>query len=73
MGNISSAFEKANSQREQIFEYCLESWQQKNFSIFHLILVESGKDDSSLEAHLQSSKTSRGSYLDKELFIFVKI
>ncbi len=30
-------------------------------------------DESSPEAHLQSSKTSRGSYLDPELSIFVKI
>ncbi len=31
---------------------------------------ESDKDDSSSEAHLQSSKTSRGSYLDPELYMF---
>ncbi len=36
--------------------------------------LESGKDDSSSEAHLQSyKKTSRGSYLDPELYIFVKL
>jgi hypothetical protein len=35
--------------------------------------VESGKDDSSSEAHFQSSKTSRGSYLDPELSIFQNI
>jgi hypothetical protein len=39
---------------------------------FHLNRLESGKDDSSSEAHLPSSKTSRGSYLDQELFIFLK-
>jgi hypothetical protein len=33
--------------------------------------VENGKDDSSLEAHLQ--KTSIGSYLGTELSYFVKI
>jgi hypothetical protein len=42
-------------------------------SMFLLNRVESDKDDSSLEAHIQSSQTSRGSYFDKELFIFVKI
>jgi hypothetical protein len=31
---------------------------------FHLNRLENGKDDISSEAHLQSSKTSRGSYLD---------
>ncbi len=31
------------------------------------------KDDSSLEAHFQSSKTSSGFYFDPELYIFVKI
>jgi hypothetical protein len=40
-------------------------------SMFHLNRVESGKDDRSSEAHLQSSKNSRGSYLDQELSIFV--
>jgi hypothetical protein len=39
---------------------------------FHLNRVKNGKDDSSSEAHLQSSK-SRGSYLDPELSIFAKI
>ncbi len=39
--------------------------------MFHLNRVESGKDDSSLEAHLQSLKTSRGSYLDKENYPFL--
>jgi hypothetical protein len=42
-------------------------------SMCRLNSVESGKDDISSEAHLQSSKTSRDSYLDKELPIFVKI
>ncbi len=40
---------------------------------FHLNRLGSGKDDSSSEAQLQSSKTSRGSYLHPELYIFVKI
>ncbi len=35
--------------------------------------LESCKDDSTSEAHLQSSKTSRGSYKDPELYIFVKM
>jgi hypothetical protein len=50
-------------------------WQQTPINIiffFHLSRTENGKDDSSPEAHLQSSKTSGGSYLDLELFIFVK-
>jgi hypothetical protein len=34
--------------------------------------LESGKNESSSETQLQSSKTSRGSYLDPELYIFVK-
>ncbi len=38
---------------------------------FHLNRSESSKDSSS-EAQLQSSKTSRGSYLCQELYIFVK-
>jgi len=33
---------------------------------FHFKRVKNGKDDSSSEAHLQSSKTSTGSYLDPE-------
>ncbi len=40
---------------------------------FHLNRLESGMDASSSEAHLQSSKTGRGSYSDPELYIFVKI
>jgi|688.fasta_scaffold136691_3 hypothetical protein len=40
---------------------------------FHLNHLESGKDDSSAEAHLQSSKTSIGFYFDPELYIYVKI
>ncbi len=40
---------------------------------FHLKRLESGKDDSSSEYHLQSSKNSRGYYLDPELHIFVQI
>ncbi len=40
---------------------------------FHHIRLESGEDDSSSEAHLQSSKTSRGSYSDPKLDNFVKI
>ncbi len=40
---------------------------------FHLNRLESGKDDSSSEFHLKSSKTSRGSYLDQELYTFVQI
>jgi hypothetical protein len=40
---------------------------------FHLNLTENSKDDSSSEAHLKSSKTSRGSYLNLELYILVKI
>jgi hypothetical protein len=39
----------------------------------YLNRLESGNDDSSSEAHLQSSKTSRGSYLDPKLYTFVKI
>jgi hypothetical protein len=39
---------------------------------FHLNRLESGKDDNSPETDLQSSKTCRGSYLDSELYIFVK-
>jgi hypothetical protein len=37
---------------------------------FHLNRLESSKDDSSSEAQLQSSKTSRGSYFDPEFYIF---
>ncbi len=40
------------------------------FTLNHL---KSSKDDSSSEAHLQSSKTISGSYLDPELYIFGKI
>jgi hypothetical protein len=39
---------------------------------FHLNRLESGKDDSSSEAHPQSSKTSNGSLFLPELNIFVK-
>ncbi len=39
---------------------------------FHRCL-EFGKGDSSSEAHIQSSKTSRGYYLDPEFYIFDKI
>jgi hypothetical protein len=38
----------------------------------HLNSLESGKDDISSEANLQSLKTSRDSYIDLELYI-VKI
>jgi hypothetical protein len=41
--------------------------------MFHLKRLESGKDGSSSKAHLQSSKISRGSNLDPELYIFDKI
>jgi hypothetical protein len=41
--------------------------------MFHLNRMESSKDNSSSEAQIKGSKTSRGSYLDKELSIFVKI
>ncbi len=41
--------------------------------MFYLIRLESGKDDSSSEAQLQSSKISRGSYLDPDLHILVNI
>ncbi len=41
--------------------------------MFSLNSLESGKDDSSLEAHIQSSKTSKGFYLDPALYIFVKM
>jgi hypothetical protein len=37
------------------------------------VCLENGKDDSSSEAYLQGSKTSRGSYLDPAISIFVKI
>jgi len=40
---------------------------------FQLNLLEIGITDSSSEAHLKSSKTSRDSYLELELSIFVKI
>ncbi len=40
---------------------------------FQLNGLENGQNDSSSEAHLQSSKTSVGSYLDPELYFFVKI
>jgi hypothetical protein len=78
MEKSSSAFEKADSQWEQIFKCRLENWQRTLINIIypsmsHLNRVESGKDYSSSEAPLQSSKTSRGSHLDKELSIFVKI
>ncbi len=47
---------------------------QRNSQIcFHLNRVESGKDDSLSEAHFQSSKTIRGSFLDSELYIFINI
>jgi hypothetical protein len=39
---------------------------------FHRIRLKKDKDNSS-EAHLQISKTSRGSYIEPELYIFVKI
>jgi hypothetical protein len=52
MGNLSSAFEKADSPWEQTFKCRLESWQKtpinKIFpSVFHLNRLESGKDDGS--------------------------
>ncbi len=34
------------------------------YPIYHLNRLESGKDNSSSEAHRQSSKTRRGFYLD---------
>jgi hypothetical protein len=38
---------------------------------FRLHNLESGKDDSSSEAHLLSSETSRGSYLDRSRIIHI--
>jgi hypothetical protein len=40
--------------------------------VFALTAVK-WQSDSSSEAHLHSSKTSKGAYLDKEVYIFVKI
>jgi hypothetical protein len=37
-------------------------WWEVVIAIFNLNLVENGKKDSSTEAHLKSSKASRGSY-----------
>jgi hypothetical protein len=61
MGNFISAIEKVSSKWEQLFKCSLESWQSAPInvispSMFHLNLLESGKDDSSSEAYLQSSK-----------------
>ncbi len=69
MGNLSSAFEKANSQWEQTFKCRLESWQRTPINIifpsmFHINRALSGKDDSSSVANLKNSKTSKGSCLD---------
>ncbi len=43
------------------------------FNKFYFPNRENGNEDSSSEAHLKSSKTSRGPYLDLELSFFVKI
>ncbi len=40
---------------------------------FHVKRLESGKDDSSSETYFRSSKTSRDSHLDPELYILVQI
>jgi len=40
--------------------------------MFHDNSVESGTDDSSSEAHLRSSKTSGGSYLDPESYMYLE-
>jgi hypothetical protein len=60
MGNFSSAFEKADSQWEQIFKCRLESLQRtpigKKYDFSQYV-----------------KKSSKGSTLDKELSIFVKI
>jgi hypothetical protein len=53
-------------------------WQQTPINIispkfFHLKRIENGKYDSLSEANLQSSKTSRDSYLEPKLAIFVKL
>jgi hypothetical protein len=53
-------------------------WQPTPINIISQICFQvnrrkRGKDDSSSEAHLQSSKTSRGSYLEGDFSIFDKI
>ncbi len=64
---VQSMTEWGNKEGRQVI------WQQSpihriSLICVHLYCLESGK-----EAHLQSSKTNRGSYLDPELNIFVKI
>ncbi len=41
--------------------------------VFTLNRVENGNDDISTEEHFENSKTTRGTYLQLELFFFVKI
>jgi hypothetical protein len=66
-GNLSSALEKADSQREQIFKCRLVSWQGTPIDIFSLIMfhlthVVYTNDDMSSEEHFTNLRASRGSY-----------
>jgi hypothetical protein len=61
-GNLSSAFEKANSQWEQIFKCRLECWERTPLNIispskFHLNHVENGNGDISSEEYFKNSKS----------------
>jgi hypothetical protein len=74
MGNLSSAFEKADSQWEQMFKCRLERWQQtpKNNispSMFHLNDMGNGNGDISSDEHYKNMETKRGSQLLLEMFI----
>jgi hypothetical protein len=80
MGNLRSTFDKptANEKKNSSTAWKVRSKKTSinmiSPSMFHLNRVESGKDDSSLEAHLQSLKTRRGSYFrQRKLSISVKI
>jgi len=58
-GNLSSALEKADSQREQIFKCRLVSWQGTpiniiSLSMFHLNSVVNAMDEMSSEEHLKN-------------------
>jgi hypothetical protein len=72
MGNLSSAFEKADSQWEQTFKCRLESLQRTpiniiSSSMFYLNRVGNGNDDISSEEDFENSETVRGSYLDLQV------
>ncbi len=76
-GNLSSAFEKRRQpigKNIQVLPRKLEGNSNK-YNFYQYVSPNPHKKEQrrSSEAHLQSKKTSRGSYLEKEFSIFVKI